>query len=108
MDYCLNSRKDVCNKRVRFSRWPKQMESSEDIPSFPLGRAQEELDHICEDCPHAIFLIEDRCPVCMTEIIRVKEPTKTIFYGKLGPIRAYHCECPGCGRKLYYRIASPC
>ena len=101
MDYCLNNRQQGCNERVRYSRWPKLLRFISDIPAFPVGKAQERLDEICESCPNAVFMIEDKCPVCNEYSLSWGSLKKVFLRSQLGPFTAYHYVCEKCGRELY-------
>ena len=101
MDHCLNNRTECCNTKVSFSRWPKVFRCSDDIPQFPEGKEQEELDTICEACPNAVIMIEDKCPVCLKYGVRLGLPKRVVLCGKLGDVPAYHYVCDHCGRDLY-------
>jgi hypothetical protein len=108
MDFCFNNRTDICNDKVRYSRWPKRLNSSNDIPPFPVGKAQEELDVICEECPHAMFIIEECCPVCSECKMSLVEREKIMLNGRLGAIKLYHYVCDKCGKDLFSKNAPPC
>ena len=105
MDYCINNRTILCDPRVSYSRWPKCLKRAEDIPEFPKQKAQEELDALCEACPHACFIIEAYCPICGHKKMTLAEPVKIKLYNHLGRIETNHYKCEKCGRDLFRTIS---
>ena len=101
MDHCLNNRRECCDKKVSYSRWPRMFRSVDDIPQFPVGDDQDELDRICEACPNALFMIEDKCPVCLGYGLSLGIPKKVVLSGLLGDMSVYHYKCDQCGRDLH-------
>ena len=107
MDFCLNNRKEICNEKVKYSRWPRLINSPEDIPPFPIGKAQDELDEICENCAHALFIVDKCCPLCSGHKLDLADPKKVVLNSDLGAINVYHYICSKCGIGLYSRNAPP-
>jgi len=108
MDRCLNNRKDICNEKVKYSRWPRRLGSTNDIPVFPLGKAQDELDDICQECPHAMFVFQECCPVCSELKISLVEHEKIVLKDSLSVNKFYLYICSRCGRYLYSKNPPPC
>lgn len=101
MDYCLNHRRESCDNRVKNIRNLEKICDCNYMPTIPDKNAQLELDHICEKCAFAIFLIERTCPVCNKVDLKWGSPKKVTLSSKLGPIIAFHYICSNCGRDLY-------
>ena len=93
MDHCNNNRTDVCDPKVSYSRWPKELRDVGDIPLFPRGKKQEELDKICEACPHACFIAENNCPVCQNKLNKLGKPVKATLVSRIGSFAVYHYVC---------------
>jgi hypothetical protein len=108
MDLCINNRKDVCNEKVRYARWPKQLNKPSDIPDFPKGINQEYLDNICENCLYAVFIVEAACPFCSGTSFKLAEAERVALYSDLGPIYLYKYLCGRCRRILYSQKSVAC
>lgn len=50
MHYCKNWGSEDCHPNVSKVKYPKEIDSGEEIPTWPYGKEQRKLDEICEEC----------------------------------------------------------
>lgn len=64
---------------------------------LPNGEELNNLNEICSNCTHALYIKEKKCPVCEGNDLHAI----VLYLVKIGSMEIYNYECTKCGRNLY-------